>query len=104
MLFLSTFTVYILPPLVLSGVGAIFGLFIGIAAKYFYVKEDNRIQEVQDMLPGYNCGACGHPGCAGLAKAIVEEGADPKLCKPGKQEMVIEIRKYMAENKGNEND
>lgn len=104
MFVLSTFSVYVLPALVLAGVGAIFGLFIGIAAKYFYVKEDNRIQEVEEMLPGFNCGACGEPGCSAFATVIVEDGVDPRLCKPGKQEMVDKIKKYMLENKVNEDD
>ena len=30
----------------------------------FYIKEDNRKEGLTALLPGYNCGACGNPGCA----------------------------------------
>jgi Na+-translocating ferredoxin:NAD+ oxidoreductase RNF subunit RnfB len=41
----------------------------------FAVKEDPRIPQVLDLLPGANCGGCGYPGCSGMADALVK-GAD----------------------------
>ncbi|WP_256584786.1 (Fe-S)-binding protein [Peptoniphilus harei] len=38
--------------------------------KGFYVEVDPKVAEVRDALPGANCGACGFPGCDGLAEAI----------------------------------
>ena len=41
--------------LILLGIGLLLGLGLAIAAKILYVKEDERIGEVEKRLPGYNC-------------------------------------------------
>ena len=58
--------------LILAALGIIFGLGLSLASKYLYVKEDERIDGVTKLLPNANCGACGYPGCRGLAEAIVK--------------------------------
>ena len=60
---------------------------------------DERIQTINDLLPQYNCGACGFPGCAGFAEAIVE-GEVEKLsdCKPGKDEHYNTILEYIKDH------
>ena len=54
--------------------GIAFGLGLAVAAKRFHVDADPRIEEVYEALPGVDCGACGYPGCAGYAEAVVVEG------------------------------
>ncbi|MDJ0653719.1 MAG: (Fe-S)-binding protein [Xanthomonadales bacterium] len=51
-----------------------------VAHKNLYVEEDPRIEAVFDLLPGTNCGACGFPGCRGLAEALVDGSAQPAKC------------------------
>ena len=51
-----------------------------IANKKFYVYEDPRIDQVEDMLPHANCGACGYPGCRPFAQALVEGDVLPGKC------------------------
>jgi Na+-translocating ferredoxin:NAD+ oxidoreductase subunit B len=64
-------------------VGATLGLALGLAAKFLYVEPDTRVEQLLNMLPGYNCGACGYPGCSGLAEALASgEANSPSLCKP----------------------
>ncbi|MGI6360628.1 MAG: (Fe-S)-binding protein [Acholeplasmatales bacterium] len=71
--------------LIIGGIGLLFGVVLALASKYLEVKEDPRIDEVEKMLPGYNCGACGTPGCRGFATMIVSgEAGNLKRCKPGK--------------------
>jgi electron transport complex protein RnfB len=43
-----------------------------MVAQKFKVYEDPRIDEVQAMLPGVNCGGCGFTGCRNLAEALVK--------------------------------
>ena len=81
--------------LVLGIIGAVLGALIAVAAKFLAVEEDPRLGEITSMLPGANCGACGFPGCSGMAEAIVFEGANPSNCKPGKAEMVAQIKAYL---------
>lgn len=98
-MFLSFFSTYLLPVIVLAGLGGVFGVLIALASKYFAVKVDDRVEQVLNMLPGYNCGACGHPGCSGMANAIIHEGGHPKECKPIKPEQIEAIVDYLKNNK-----
>jgi len=65
-----------------TSIGAICALILNVASKFLYVKIDDRITELTDIMPGANCGACGYPGCSGYAEALVS-GAKPNLCTPG---------------------
>lgn len=86
--------------LILAGLGLVLGLGLAIADKVFYVKTDTRVEDITNMLPNANCGACGFPGCAGFAEAIVNQTAESlSLCKPGiKSGKPEAIRKYLDEN------
>ena len=57
--------------LVVGIVGLIIGIALVFAGKKFYVEVDERETLVRECLPGNNCGACGYPGCDGVAAAIV---------------------------------
>ena len=85
---------------VMVGLGVILGLILGVFAKLFQVVVDNRIEEVTKRLPGINCGACGFPGCSGLATAIVNDGASQKMCKPGTMANFEAIKVYLEETPG----
>lgn len=71
--------------LILAGIGLLLGLGLAIASIVLHVKEDERIKDVEKMLPNYNCGACGYPGCHQMAESLVS-GKENNLgkCKPGK--------------------
>ncbi len=77
--------------IVLSGLGLIFGLWLAFSEKRLAVKEDPRVEKVEEVLPGSNCGACGYPGCSGLAKAIVEGKEPPSRCPVGGDEAAKRI-------------
>ena len=59
----------------LFGLGFVAAVGLGVASRVFYVEEDPRIAEVEDVLPGANCGGCGFPGCGSAAEAIVAGNA-----------------------------
>lgn len=85
--------------LILAGISLLLGILVTIFSKILYVKEDTRIEEVTKMLPGYNCGACGYPGCNGMAEALVnKKEATPDKCKPSKKENKEKIINYLKEN------
>lgn len=73
--------------LIATGVLAVMGIFFGIVLQYaankFAVKEDERIPVVREALPGANCGACGYPGCDGMAAAMVAGEAPVNGCPVG---------------------
>ena len=68
---------------ILGGLGLVFGLVLAAASKIFYVESDPRLDQLNECLPGANCGGCGYAGCADYAKAIVENGAPTNKCAPG---------------------
>jgi Na+-translocating ferredoxin:NAD+ oxidoreductase RNF subunit RnfB len=68
---------------VIGGVGILVGLLLGKASRVFRVEENETEQAVREVLPGNNCGACGYPGCDGLAKAIAEGQAPTNACPVG---------------------
>ncbi len=65
---------------VVACAGLVLGLLIAITAKKFEVEQDPRIDIVQNLLPGANCGGCGYAGCSDLANAIVTKGAPVTSC------------------------
>ncbi|MCL2560812.1 MAG: RnfABCDGE type electron transport complex subunit B [Rikenellaceae bacterium] len=74
---------------VLTTAGALVGLGVFSAAVLylvslkFKVDEDPRIDTVEALLSGANCGGCGLPGCRGLAEMLVGEDDISKLyCPP----------------------
>ncbi|MDA3890866.1 MAG: Fe-S cluster domain-containing protein [Salinivirgaceae bacterium] len=56
----------------LCALGVLAALILYFVAQKFMVIEDPRIDEVEGMLPGANCGGCGFPGCRGFAEAMVK--------------------------------
>lgn len=61
----------IVPALVLFSIALVFGAILAFASKKLAVVEDENVVKVTGLLSGANCGACGYPGCAGFAKALV---------------------------------
>jgi RnfABCDGE-type electron transport complex B subunit len=59
------------PVLALCVLGVVSAVLLYIVARSFRVYEDPRIDEVEKMLPGANCGGCGFAGCRALAEALV---------------------------------
>ena len=81
-------------------IGALLGVMLGVASKVFHVEVDEREAKVTEMLPGYNCGGCGYPGCSGLAAALVGKTADTLTCKPCKPDRRKEIVDYLNSTPG----
>lgn len=64
-----------------------FACLLVLFSRVFHVEEDPRIDGVTELLPGYNCGACGKAGCRDLAEALVSgEVKKVSACKAGKKD------------------
>jgi Na+-translocating ferredoxin:NAD+ oxidoreductase RNF subunit RnfB len=68
---------------IVSGIGLVAGVGLAIADALMREPVDDRARRLAEALPGYNCGACGHPGCAGYAGAMHAGAAPCNLCTPG---------------------
>ena len=70
--------------LVLGVTGLVAAVLLFFVAQKFKVEEDPRIDEVQDALPGANCGGCGYAGCRAFAEGCVKaDSLDGLLCPVG---------------------
>lgn len=89
---------FIVPVVALGAIGGLFGVMLQYASTVFYVEVDDRVVAVIDALPGANCGACGFPGCAGLAEAIVAGSAPVNACPVGGQPVADNVADIMGVN------
>lgn len=68
----------------LSVIGGLAGFILYLIARKFKVFEDPRIDDVEAVLPGANCGGCGYPGCRGFAENSVKAAdLDTLFCPVG---------------------
>lgn len=83
--------------LVLGGLGIALALLLFLVAKKFHVDEDPRIDEVENRLPGANCGGCGFAGCRAMAEALVMNDDISTLnCPVGGSECMKAIADYLG--------
>ena len=71
---------------VLGGLGLAFGLILAAASKVFYVETDPRLDQLNECLPGANCGGCGYAGCGAYAEAVLNGEAPIGACASGGNE------------------
>lgn len=68
--------------LILCVLGVLAALLLYFVAQKFKVVEDPRIDIIEKMLPGANCGGCGQAGCRALAEAFIKKEDISKLFCP----------------------
>lgn len=86
--------------LIMTGLGAFFGIGIAIASKYLKVEEDPRIDIVEGLLPGSNCGACGQPGCRAFAEELIGGQCTPSGCTVGSPESIDKVADFLGVDAG----
>ena len=67
---------------VLGVTGLVAAVLLYFVSQAFKVEEDPRIDLVQAVLPGANCGGCGFAGCRNFAEACVKAGSIEGLACP----------------------
>ncbi len=83
--------------LTLSLLGVVSAVILYFVVQMFRVEEDPRIDEVEKMLPGANCGGCGFAGCRGFASAMVaQEDISQLYCPVGGAEPMQAIASYLG--------
>lgn len=73
------------------------GVALGVVGNAFFVKVDEREQQVRACLPGNNCGGCGYAGCDGLAAAIAKGEAPVNGCPVANAEAHAQIGEIMGQ-------
>ena len=76
--------------LVMAVTGILAALLLWGAGKRFHVDEDPRIDAIEALLPGANCGGCGRSGCREFASACVKADSLTGLTCPGSPAEVMD--------------
>ena len=85
--------------LTLSVLGVLSAMILYFVAQKFKVYEDPRIDEVEKMLPGANCGGCGFAGCRAFATEMVtRDDISPLFCPVGGGEMMTQIASFLGKS------
>ncbi len=63
--------------------GLLFGAGLAFASRVLAVKRDERIEAIEEALPGANCGGCGFAGCTAFSEALVHGEASAVDCPVG---------------------
>ena len=83
--------------LTLCVLGVLAAVILYFVAQKFRVEEDPRIDEVEKMLPGANCGGCGFAGCRGMADALVKhDDISDLFCPVGGGDCMKAIAAYLG--------
>ena len=90
-------TVLLSTILTLSVLGILAAVILYFVAQKFKVEEDPRIDEVEKMLPGANCGGCGFAGCRAMAEAMVlRDDISALYCPVGGAECMKSMANYLG--------
>ena len=82
---------------VLGVTGLVAAVLLYVVSLIFKVEEDPRIDLVQAVLPGANCGGCGFAGCRNFAEACVKAGSTDGLsCPVGGEPTMDEVKKILV--------
>lgn len=88
--------------MIMTGVALFFGVVLAVAYRFLKVEEDPRIDMVEEMLPGSNCGACGEPGCRAFSEKLVAGDAAPGKCTVNSADGIEEIASLLGVDAGAE--
>jgi Na+-translocating ferredoxin:NAD+ oxidoreductase RNF subunit RnfB len=84
----------------MGGIGVALALILVVADKKLAVKEDPRVEQALEALPGINCGACGFAGCSAFATAVTEGKVSVTGCRPGGSEVAAQLARILGVEEG----
>lgn len=81
----------------LAILGLLLAIVLYIVAQKFKVEEDPRIDTVEFLMPGANCGGCGKAGCRAFAEAAVKEGVGSLFCPVGGNAVMQKVAEALGQ-------
>lgn len=76
---------------IIGSIGFLVGIVLIWASIKFAVETNPVVEEVIEVLPGANCGACGYAGCSDFAEKVVNEAAPIEGCPVGGFEVAKQV-------------
>ena len=81
----------------LVALGLLFAVVLYFVAQKFKVEEDPRIEIVESILPGANCGGCGQAGCHAFAENVVKApGMEGFFCPVGGNPVMTKVAEALG--------
>lgn len=74
----------------------ILGVALEFAAKKFATEKDEKLTELEKIMPGVNCGGCGYAGCSAYAEAVAKGEAEIGRCAPGGKALALSMAAIMG--------
>jgi len=84
----------------MTGLGLVFAVILAVAYKFLKVEEDPRLDILEELLPGANCGACGQPGCRAFSEKLISDEAVPAQCTVSSPEGVQAVAEFLGVSAG----
>lgn len=81
------------------GLGVFFAVVLAIADRTMSIKEDKRIADIEGILPGLNCGACGYAGCQAFAMALSKGDTSATGCLVGGEDTATRLAELLGVEK-----
>ena len=78
------------------GLALLFTITLSVAKTKLHVDVDPRIDRINEILPGANCGGCGAAGCASFSRAVVEGKLPSDGCPVGGPDVTALIAEIMG--------
>lgn len=83
--------------LLLTSIGGVAAVLLFLISKKFYVFEDPKIADIEDVLPAANCGGCGSPGCKAFAEKLVHsEDISELFCPVGGNDVMKQVAQILG--------
>lgn len=82
--------------IIITLLGLAMGMLLGFAAKFLAVEGNPLEAEIEELLPGSQCGQCGYPGCGPAAAAVANSEAPVTLCPPGGKALVESLAEKLG--------
>ncbi len=86
----------LIPLFVLGLLGTAFAILLFVSYRSLSIKGDPKLELFMSILPGSNCGACGHAGCLGYAEALLKGETEPTGCLAGGPAVAAKIAEAMG--------
>ncbi|WP_456375819.1 RnfABCDGE type electron transport complex subunit B [Thiolapillus sp.] len=84
----------------MTALGLMLSGILAVANRKLWVYEDPRIDEIEELLPSTNCGACGTAGCRPFAEALIRGELKPAQCTVNSRDAAEEIADYLGVDAG----
>jgi Na+-translocating ferredoxin:NAD+ oxidoreductase RNF subunit RnfB len=84
----------------MAALGGFLALMLALANRKLFVYEDPRIEEVDNLLPKSNCGACGLAGCRDFAEKLVLGEVVAARCTVSSPAQISAIAGYLGVEAG----